>query len=250
MNIYGFLIEMMRWIRKVTIMLLQKISKNPAVKHGIVGIVSLILVYSFWLAHYEWNSEMRLWRAFGDAGYSLLFFTLIIGPLNKLWNPTKFLLPWRRQFGIWFAAMAIIHGILIADGWAKWDIAKFFGYEFIPQLDRLARVEPGFGLSNLIGLVASLWIATLAITSTDRAMKSLGNSSWKWLHTSSNVIFYLVVIHTAYFLFMHYTESFHRSVPPQSIFIIPFIVMTVIVFTLQFAAYNKVVKMKEQKNDK
>jgi methionine sulfoxide reductase heme-binding subunit len=227
--------------------MLQKISKNLFAKHGIVGVISIVLVYVFWLAHYEWHPDMRLWRTFGDAGYLLLSFTLMIGPLSKLWGSTKFLLLWRREFGIWFAITAITHGILIADGWARWDIVKFFGYEFIPQLDRLARVEPGFGLANLIGFVAFLWIVTLAVTSSDRVIKRLGNSSWKWLHTSSNVIFYLVAIHTAYFLFIHYTESFHRSVPPQSTFVIPFIVMTATVFALQFIAYHKVVKTKNQK---
>ena len=199
------------------------------------------------MAHFEWDDEMRLWRAFGDAGYSMLFATLIIGPISKLWVRGSFLLTWRREVGIWFAVLAVTHGLLIAHGWANWDVAKFFGYEFIPQLGRMARMEPGFGLANTLGFVAFLWIAILAFTSSNRAMKWLGASSWRWIHTGSHIVFYLVAIHTSYFLFMHYTESFHHQVPPQSTFVIPFIVMSITVLTLQVASYIKVVRTKNDR---
>jgi len=189
---------------------------------------------------------MRLWRAIGDSGYFLLFITLILGPLGKLWPRLNSLLSWRRETGIWFAILAITHGILIADGWANWDIARFFGYEFIPQLDRFSSREPGFGLANLIGLVAIPWIVILAVTSSDKAVKWLGASSWKWLHTGSNIVFYLVAIHTAYFLFMHYIQSLRESIPPPSIFIIPFIAMSILVLVLQITSYVKVVKLKNK----
>tara|TARA_B110000495_G_scaffold51867_1_gene43433 strand:- start:40 stop:738 length:699 start_codon:yes stop_codon:yes gene_type:complete len=224
-----------------------KIKNNILTRHLLVASLAVFLTFVFWLAHYEWHEEMRLWRAIGDTGYSLLFITLIIGPLSKLLTRPNFLISWRREIGIWFAIMAITHGILIANGWANWDISKFFGYEFIPQLDRIARLEPGFGLANTLGFVAFLWIVILALTSSDKAMKWLGRSSWNLLHTGSNVVFYLVATHTAYFLFIHYTESFHKTVSPQSIFIIPFIVMSVIVLVLQISSFIKVVKSKNKR---
>lgn len=224
-----------------------KIKNNIISRHLLVGSAALLLMYIFWLAHYEWEDDMRLWRAFGDAGYSLLFLTLIIGPLSRIWTRSNFMIPWRREVGIWFAVMATTHGLLIAHGWANWDVAKFFGYEFIPQLGRIVRLEPGFGLANTLGFVAFLWIAILALTSSNRAMKWLGASSWKWMHTGSNIVFYLIAIHTSYFLFIHYTESFHKMVPPQSIFIIPFITMSVTVLVLQITAYIKTVKSKNKR---
>jgi len=77
-------------------------------------------------------------------------------------------------------------------------------------------MEPGFGLANTLGFVAFLRIAILALTSSDKAMKWLGISSWNLPHTGSNTVFYLVAIHTGYFLFMHYTESFHKTVPHKA----------------------------------
>jgi len=227
-----------------------KIGNSFLLRHLLIGSIAVFLTFVFWIAHYEWDDEMRLWRALGDAGYFLLFMTLIIGPLSKLWTRSKFMFSWRREIGIWFAIMAITHGVLIVNGWANWDVAKFFGYEFVPQLDRLVRLEPGFGLANTLGFVAFLWIAVLALTSSDKAMKWLGASSWNWIHTGSNIVFYLVAIHTAYFLFIHYTESFHKTVPPQSIFIIPFIVMSVVILVLQISSYIKVVKSNNRKLQK
>ena len=224
-----------------------KIKSNTLTRHLLIASISVVLTVVFWMAHFEWDDEMRLWRAFGDAGYSMLFVTLIIGPISKLWTRGAFLLTWRREVGIWFAILAVTHGLLIAHGWANWDAAKFFGYEFIPQLGRMARMEPGFGLANTLGFVAFLWIAILALTSSNRAMKWLGASSWNWIHTGSHLVFYLVAIHTAYFLFMHYTESFHHTVPPQSTFVIPFVVMSIMVLGLQIAAFIKVARTKKDR---
>ena len=224
-----------------------KIKNTTLTRHLLIAAISVFLTLIFWMAHFEWHDEMRLWRAFGDAGYSMLFVTLIIGPISKLWVRGSFLLTWRREVGIWFAVLAVTHGLLIAHGWANWDVAKFFGYEFIPQLGRMARLEPGFGLANTLGFVAFLWIAILAFTSSNRAMRWLGASSWRWIHTGSHIVFYLVAIHTSYFLFMHYTESFHHPVPPQSTFVIPFIVMSITVLTLQVASYIKVVRTKNDR---
>lgn len=223
-----------------------KLRNTLVTRHVLIGVIASFLTLFFWEAHFEWHDEMRLWRAFGDSGYTLLFLTLIIGPLVKIWPKMTFLMPWRREIGIWFAGMAVIHGILIADGWANWDVLKFFGYEFIPQLGRIARMEPGFGLANTLGFVAFLWIAILALTSSDRAMRWLGGTSWKWIQTGSHLVFYLVAIHTAYFLFIHYTESFHKNVPPESTFVIPFVVMSIIVLGLQIIAYIKVVKTRKK----
>lgn len=224
-----------------------KIKNNSLRRHLVVASFGFALTFIFWLAHFEWHDEMRLWRAFGDAGYALLFVTLIIGPMNKIWPSTTFLLLWRREFGIWFAVLAVTHGLLIAHGWANWDVAAFFGYEFIPQLGRIARMEPGFGLANTLGFVAFLWIVILAFTSSDRAMRWLGASPWKWIHTGSHIVFYLVAIHTSYFLFIHYTESFHKTVPPQSTFVIPFVLMSVTVLALQISAYIKVVRTRNRR---
>lgn len=212
-------------------------------RHMIVGVMAATLVWIFWMSRPEWSPEMRLWKAFGDAALLLLFITLAIGPLARLWPASAKLVLSRRQTGIWFALMAFIHGFLVWDGWARWDISRFFGYEFIPQLGRTARLEPGFGLANLIGVAALFLIIILLATSSERALKYLG-SSWKWLHYGAYTIFYLSAIHSAYFLYMHYTLSFHKDVPPPNWFRLPFLLLVAVVILLQLLAFGKTVKKK------
>ena len=131
------------------------------------------------------------------------------------------------------------------DGWVRWDWMRFFGYEFVDQLDRYARIEPGFGLSNLVGIIATLIAVPLMITSANWAVKRLGSSSWKWLHYGAYTVFYLVVLHSVYFLFMHYTESFHRSVPENlNWFRYPFLFGALVLLALQIAAFFSTVRQR------
>lgn len=71
---------------------------------------------------------MRLWRAFGDAAVMLLLVALAMGPAARLAPPLARLLPWRREFGVWFGLAALVHTLIVLDGWARWDVARFLGY--------------------------------------------------------------------------------------------------------------------------
>lgn len=187
---------------------------------------------------------MRLWRAVGDASLILLYATLSIGPAVRLFQSKTLatLLPLRRQAGIWFGLLAFAHAALVWNGWARWDVRRLLGYEYIPELGRVARLEPGFGLANLIGIAALLITLPLVATSTDWAINKLGGSGWKFLHYGSYIVFWLVVLHTAYFLFMHYTLSFHRPVPTDdNWFQVPFAGVTALVVALQVAAFAKTI---------
>ncbi len=209
------------------------------------ALLGTLLSYGFWLTRPEWDPEMRLWRAVGDAGLILLFLALVLGPLAKLWPRALRLLPYRRELGVWFGLFALLHTLLILNGWARWDALRFLGYEFVPELGRAARLEPGFGLSNLLGLVAMLFTLVLMATSTDWAVRRLGGRAWKFLQLSSYIVFYLSALHTVYFLFMHYTMSFHRQVPADpNWFRRPFLVLTFGVITLQVGAYLKGVALR------
>lgn len=210
---------------------------GAAVRHIAVGILAALLVALFWWSRMEWSPEMRLWRAVGDAAVVLLFATLALGPAARLSAIAAKLLPWRRQLGTWAALTSVLHAVLIIDGWARWSVERFLGYEFVPELGRVVRLEPGFGLANLIGLVAVLWLLVLLATSSDRATRRLGGRTWKWLHGGANVVFYLAVLHSAYFLFLHYTASFHRAVPDPNWFRFPLLALAAVVLLLKWAAF-------------
>lgn len=217
------------------------------VRHAAIGALAGLVLYLFWLSRPDWSSDMRLWRAVGDAGFILLFLALIIGPLARLWRPAVRALSWRREFGIWFGLLALTHGTLVANGWAQWDVMRFLGYEFIPELARYSRLEPGFGLANLLGLTALFFALVLMATSSDRAVNFFGISSWKWLHNGAYIVFYLAVLHVLYFLFIHFTLSIHRSVPPPNWFRFPLLIMALVVMALQMSAFAKTVSLQRRK---
>ena len=216
-------------------------------RHLAVAIPSFILIGFFWFSRMDWSPEMRLWRAVGDASWILLSLSLMIGPAARLWQPIVRFVTWRREIGIWFGVLVLAHALLIFSGWVNWDIMRFFGYEFIDQLGRQARLEPGFGLSNALGLIALIWALILTATSSNWAIKRIGSKAWKWLHSAAYIIFYLVFLHVFYFLFIHYTISFHRSVPPNPNWLgLPFIVITLSVPILQALAFAKTVAKRKQ----
>jgi methionine sulfoxide reductase heme-binding subunit len=217
------------------------------IRHTIVMIPSILLTGLFWLSRMDWDPEMRLWRAVGDSSWVLLCVSLLIGPLARVWKPINRFISWRREIGIWFGVLTLAHALLILNGWVRWDIMRFFGYEFIAELGRQTRLEPGFGLSNALGLFALIWALLLTATSSNWAIKRLGSSAWKWLHSGAYIIFYLVTLHVFYFLFIHYTVSFHRSVPPNPNWLsLPFIVVTVSVPVLQAMAFFKTLSQRKR----
>ncbi len=90
------------------------------------------------------------------------------------------------------------------------------GYHFVPQLKQMVVLESGSGMANILGLLAALMALPFIATSADRATRKLGGSSWKFLHRGAYTIFYLLALHTAYFLYIRYTVSFHRAPPPNA----------------------------------
>lgn len=199
-----------------------------------------------WAARATWDPEMRLWKAFGDAALLLLIATMFSGPLARLWRPLRRLLALRRATGIWFAIAAAVHTVLILNGWARWSLLRFLGFEYIDQLGRWAQLEPGFGLANLLGAVAMAWALALAITSNDRAVRRLGPQAWKWFHGAAHVVFYLVALHAVYFLFLHYTASFHRPAPPPDPLRWPALFLVLGVIVAQLTAFGVEVRRRRR----
>ena len=96
-------------------------------------------------------------------------------------------------------------------------------------------------MANVLGLLAVLIALPMMATSTDWAIRALGASAWKFIHFGAYTIFYAVALHTAYFLYIHYTMSFHRIVPDPNWFKIPFAVMTAVLVVLQVSAFVSIV---------
>lgn len=225
--------------------------RTGILRHLAVGLLAFLLGFVFARSRMDWSADMRLWRAVGDASFVLLALALASGPLAILFPATKALLPWRRPFGIWFALTGLLHAYLVWDGWALWSLRRLFGYEEIPLESGpvLVLTDPGFGLSNLVGLVALFWGLVIAAVSSDFAMRALGSRGWKYVQQFAYVVFYLAGLHALYFMFLHYNLSlrslvFQKGVPPPNWFRGWFVALVVLIMLLQLAGFLKTVAMR------
>jgi len=224
-----------------------KSKKTVFLRHLLVAGFATLIIYLVWRINATWSPDMRLWKAFGGASFALLWFTVFIGPVSRLWRPLTRFITWRREFGVWFAIVGLVHGYLILDGWVRWNVWEFFGYQYVAELGMYLRAEPGFGLANIMGLVALIFALTLAATSFDKAVSFLGISSWKWLHMFAYVIFYLSALHVVYFAFIHFAPSPQRILMglPTNYPVNPlrfyYLIAIISVFVAQMGAFIKTV---------
>ncbi len=229
-----------------------KSKKKTFFRHLFVATVSSFLVYLVWRVNSTWSPDMRLWKSFGGGTFMLLWFTIFIGPAAKLWSPLTYLVSWRRETGIWFAIVGLVHGYLILDGWVRWSAWGFLGYQYVPELEMYLRAEPGFGLANLMGLLALIFTLALFATSSDKAVNYLGVSSWKWLHSFAYVIFYLAALHVVYYSFIHFSpspERVLRGLPtnyPENPLRFYYLGALLSVFSFQVMAFIKTVRQQRK----
>lgn len=205
-------------------------------RHLGVLMIGALVTYGFlelrtsWSAMHQWN------RATGDASVVVISLAMAIGPLSRLWPGARWLLPWRREFGVWGVVLAAVHTIIILAGWVEWDLMRLFGFAMIPEIRQYVMVQHGFGLANAIGIVALLYGIVLGATSNDRSQSFLGGTVWKFLQQGAYVLWILIIVHTAYFLYLHFLD-FHRPIPAPNRIQMPFAVMVTFVAALQCAAF-------------
>ncbi len=212
-------------------------------RHLWIVLLAAVGVLAFAESRAEWSAMHRWNRAVGDTSLLLVSLAMAAGPLARLWSWARGFLPWRRELGVWGTLLAIAHTAVILDGWVEWDLIRSVGYELHPLLGQYVMVQHGFGLANLVGFGALAYGIVLAISSNDRSQKFLGGPVWKFLQQGAYVLWVLVVVHTAYFLYLHF-QDFHRQVPDPNWLQGPFAGLVVLVAGLQAAAFWKTWRLK------
>lgn len=204
-------------------------------RHPLAIILALLIVYLFGVVHGQWSDMHRWNRATADASFVLLTLTMAIGPAVQLWSPLRFLVPFRRELGIYAVVLAAVHTVIILGGWTGWDFARLFGFEFHPGLGRYVMVQHGFGLANAIGVLALAYGLILALTSSNRLVRLLGGSVWKFVQRAAYVLWALVVVHTGYFLFLQFLD-YHRQTPEPNPLQPWYLVLIALVLILRVSA--------------
>lgn len=214
-------------------------------RHFWVVVLAAVSVLALAGSRAEW-SPMHQWnRAFGDASLLLVALAMAIGPLARLWPGARRFLPWRRELGVWGTLLAVVHTLIILDGWLQWNLIRMVGYELHPGLGQYVMLQHGFGLANVVGVLALGYGVVLAASSNDRSQRLLGASVWKFLQQGAYVLWALALTHTAYFLYLHF-QDFHRRVPDPNWFQWPFAGLVLLVASLQLAAFWKTWKSKRR----
>jgi len=207
-------------------------------RHLVVLILAALGTYAFLESRTEWSAMHRWNRAVGDMSLVLVAFSMAIGPLARLLAVCRTAIPWRRELGIHGVLLAIVHTVIILVAWVEWDLMRLFGYELYPQVDVYVMVQHGFGLANVIGILALVYGIVLALVSNDWSQRLLSGSVWKFVQQSAYVLWMLIVIHTAYFLYLHF-QDFHRNLPDPNWAQIPFAGLVAVITLLQLAAFLK-----------
>lgn len=198
---------------------------NTIKQHSIVGTLSLALVLLFFM-----GLDTSLPASFARVSFFLLFITMSIGPIMKMKSSSTSVSPllhpwvWRGELGIWFTLMGLMHFILLA---VERPITSF-----------VEMGGGGYGLANLLGLVALFWALILSATSSSKAIRSLGISSWKWVQNFAYLIFYLIAGHYMYFQFF----STYGDNPGPDWFGYVATGMTILVILLEMIAFVVVTK--------
>lgn len=231
-------------VTKPNFQALRRLSFGWKARNLLVLLIAGLGTYAFLESRATW-SEMHRWnRAVGDISVVLIAMSMIIGPLARFAPLFRVAIPWRRELGIHGVLLAIAHTIIILAGWVEWDFARLFGYELHPLTGSYVMLQHGFGLANVIGIVALVYGIVLALASSDWSQRLLGGSVWKFLQQSAYVFWMLIVVHTAYFMYLHF-QDFHRAVPDPNWAQIPFAGLIGLVALVQMVAFIKTWKAKQ-----
>lgn len=207
-------------------------------QHTTVGISSLIVCLLLVQTRNDLEPLHSWNRAFADISLFMLGIVLLMGPLSHFYKPLQKQIVWRRTIGIWSAIHALLHTIVILDGWVEWKLERIF-FIFTPQGQPWI-LHPGFALANTIGILALIYYLMLTVTSNDWSIKFLGKKSWKYIQQKTTVLYTLVILHTLYFLFFHEPEN-------PNWFKGPFMIIIVLIFLIRVSAFFNGAKRKSLK---
>lgn len=217
---------------------LNRMVKDWKFRHLGALVIAAALVGLFGWLRPEWSPMHRWNRAFGDASLVLVAMVMVIGPISRLWRRAVVLTPWRRELGVWAFIAGLIHAGFILFGWVDLEWERIFGLAFNPNTEQYVMFDKGFGLSNVIGILALIYGLVLSLMSNDLSQRWLGMSVWKFMQQGAYILWILILAHTAYFLYMHFLD-FHRQTPEPNLIQWPFIILVLGVFGLQqFASWR------------
>lgn len=149
----------------------------------LLALPGIMISVSYMIGKSTYDSMMH---TTGEFGGRFLVITLIATPLSVLFPKTKFgkwLLRNRRYFGVTAFFYTLTHAVAYVLETTIGEVAKVF-----------------FDIGMIPGWLAFFIFIPLAITSTNRAVKKLGQK-WKYLH---RLVYVAAVLTFAHWALIHY----------------------------------------------
>ena len=172
----------------------------------------------------------RLSTATAYASLILLALALIIGPLNVLrakLNPLSSYL--RRDVGIVAGTVALVHVILGLQVHMGGDFIQYFFYRTHNGRVGNLRLD-AFGITNHLGLIATLILLVLLAISSNVAIRNLGPQLWKTIQRWSYATALFVVVH----------GLIYQSLEGRKLAFVGFVlIVTGVVVTLQALGFRR-----------
>lgn len=162
-----------------------------------MSVLTVLTVVAFSYRNPKWDFITLIADSSAYMAIVLIAGSLIIGPINillKYKNPTSTY--FRRDIGISAGVITLIHSICGLFVHLRGQMWKYFferndqGY-FIPFDD--------FRLANYTGLLSTLLIVAVLVTSNDYSMMKLTVTRWKNIQRLSYVMFLFAIVHVIYF---------------------------------------------------
>jgi sulfoxide reductase heme-binding subunit YedZ len=202
----------------------------------VIVLVSAVLVLAIYLLIQSDHTPFRWCVATGYTGLFLLAVTLLTGPVNILFdrqNPISTDI--RRDIGFWSAVISIVHVVV----GLQLHMGNMLYYFFRPvgESKNLVLRWDTFGFANHTGLIATIILILLLLTSNDLSMRILGAKRWKAVQYTNYLLFALVAAHSIIYLVI-LKRSLHYS--------ITFAILVTIVVVLQLTGFCKI-KYKSRK---
>jgi methionine sulfoxide reductase heme-binding subunit len=178
------------------------------ITHAVLIVVCLLSIYltTLYVPYADLNYVFTL--AFGYLSLVLTILTLCIGTiflLRNRRNPVN--LNIRRDIGIWAGITGILHVVFAFTLHFNGEILLYF-----IEPETLAIRGDRFGISNILGALATIILTLLLVTSNDYSLKKLKGKSWKTLQRLNYFLGFLVVLHTLLYQQMSRRESFFTSI--------------------------------------
>jgi sulfoxide reductase heme-binding subunit YedZ len=194
--------------------------RSRGLKHYLpLLLLTVLTVFGFYFRNPKWDLITLIADSSGYIAIVLIAGSLIIGSVNILFKriyPTSTY--FRRDIGITAGVITLIHSFSGLFVHLRGNMWKYFferndqGY-FIPFDD--------FRLANYTGLLSTLLIVAVLVTSNDYSLMKLKVNRWKNIQRLSYVMFLFAIVHVIYYR-INNTELLY-------IFYLP-LVMTVVIF--------------------